>query len=172
MVEGYIWDKQGQEKYRTFGKSRSVRLKEFDYSLPYAYFVTSRCFESRPFFKNEDLAKETVSALLELRSKFSFRLFVYCLMPDHLHLLLSPDEGKISITKLMQIFKGKTTHILWKYGFKGKLWQKSYYDHVMRTYEDLHETVKYILYNPVRANLVVNPLEYPFSQLLDELPVV
>jgi putative transposase len=172
MLKRRISNKSGQQKYRTFGKSRSVRLKEFDYSLPYAYFVTVRCFEGKDFFKNRKLAGEIINCLLELKLKLKVKLFVYCLMPDHLHLLLSPDQGQISIPKFMQIFKGKTTHILWKSGLKGRLWQKSYHDHVMRTYEDLHETASYILNNPVRKKLAVEPLGYPFSRIFDELPVL
>jgi putative transposase len=172
MVEKPVNEKFSKEGYKTFGKSRSVRLKEFDYSLPYAYFVTVRCFEGKNFFNNHKLAEEVINCLLELKSKLKVKVFVYCLMPDHLHLLLSPGENQISVPKFMQIYKGKTTHIFWKCGFKGRLWHKSYYDHIMRTYEDVHETAKYILNNPIRKNLVAEVFEYPFSGLIDELPMV
>ena len=165
-------DELDLKKYKTFGKSRSVRLREFDYGLPYAYFVTVRCFEGRDFFKDQQLAQEVTNCLLELRSRSKTRIFAYCLMPNHLHLLLTPSENQVSVPKFMQIFKGKTTHIFWKYGFKGRLWQKSYYDHIMRSYEDLHETAKYILNNPVRKNMVTEISEYPFSGIVDELPMV
>ncbi len=165
-------DKLSPKKYKTFGKSRSVRLREFNYSLPYAYFVTVRCFEGKDFFKNQQLAQEVTNCLLELKSKFKTKILVYCLTPNHLHLLLTPSENQTSVPKFMQIFKGKTTHILWKYGFKGRLWQKSYYDHIMRSCEDVHETAKYILNNPVRKEIVVQSSEYPFSGIVDELPMV
>jgi putative transposase len=165
-------DKLSLKKYKTFGKSRSVRLRKFDYSLPYAYFVTVRCFEGRDFFRDQQLAQKTTNCLLELRSKSKTKIFVYCLMPDHLHLLLTPGENHASVPKFMQIFKGKTTHVFWKFGFKGRLWQKSYYDHVMRSYEDVHETAKYILNNPVRKNMVTEISEYPFSGMVEELLMV
>ena len=153
MLRKLYNDKLSLKKYKTFGKSRSVRLREFDYSLPYAYF-----------------AQEVTDCLLELKSKT--KILTYCLMPDHLHLLLTPGENQASVPKFMQIFKGKTTHIFWKCGFKGRLWQKSYYDHIMRSSEDVHETAKYILNNPVRKNMVTEISEYPFSGIADELPMV
>jgi putative transposase len=165
-------DELNLKKYKTFGKSRSVRLRDFDYSLPYAYFVTVRCFEARDFFEDQQLAREVTDCLLELKSKYRTRIFTYCLMPNHLHLLLTPGERQASVPKFMQILKGKTTHIFWKCGFKGRLWQKSYYDHIMRSYEDLHEAAKYILNNPVRDNMVEEISEYPFSGIVDELPAV
>jgi len=41
----------------------------------------------------------------------------------------------------------------------------------MRSYEDVHETAKYILYNPVRKNMATEIMEYPFSGVVDDLPV-
>ena len=172
MVRKSLNDKLRPEKYKTFGKSRSVRLKGFDYSLPYAYFVTIRCVGGKDFFKNKRLAQQVIECLMELKSRFKIKIFAYCLMPDHLHLLVGPNENQIGIPKIMQMFKGKTTHIFWKYGSKGRLWQKSYYDHIMRSYENLHETAKYILYNPVRKNIVTEILQYPFSGIVDDLPMV
>jgi len=122
-------------------------------------------------FKNHRLAEEITNCLLELKLRFKIKIFAYCLMPDHLHLLLSPSENQIGVPKFMQIFKGKTTHIFWRCGFKGRLWHKSYYDHIMRTYEDLHKTAQYILSNPARKNIATETSEYPFSGILDELPL-
>lgn len=171
MLRKSFNNKLSQDKHKTFGKSHSVRLKRFDHSLTYAYSVTVRCFDGKSFFKNNRLAQEIKNCLLDLKSIYKIKLFAYCLMPDHLHLLLSPGENQVGVLKFMQSFKGKTTHIFWKYGFKGRLWQKSYHDHIMRSYEDLHETVRYILNNPVRKNIVTKIFEYPFSGIIDELPM-
>jgi len=121
MLEKTFHGELNQEKYKTYGKSHSVRLEGFDYSLLYAYFVTIRCFGGKDFFNNNRLAREVIEWLLELKSKLAIKVFTYCLMPDHLHLLLSPSENQISIPKFMQMFKGKSTHIFWNYGFKGRL---------------------------------------------------
>jgi REP element-mobilizing transposase RayT len=48
------------------------------------------------------------------------------------------------------------------------LWQISFFDHILRTAEDLSETTEYILLNPVRAGLVQRPRDYPYSQILRE----
>ncbi len=79
-------------------------------------------------------------------------------MPDHLHLLLDTED----CIKFIKNFKQITG-----YQFKTKtglaLWQKSYYDHILRKEEDLIGTVKYILNNPVRAGLTEKYLDYPHS---------
>src|SRR6266436_4544226 len=45
------------------------------------------------------------------------------------------------------------------------LWQISFFDHILRTAEDLSKTAEYILLNPVRAGLVKRPEDYPYSRI-------
>ena len=92
-------------------------------------------------------------------------------MPDHLHLVTSPSMESGSISDLMKAFKSFTTNIGWEYGINGKLWQKSFYDHVVRKDEDLNAICQYILANPVRKGLVTNAEEWKYSGLLDPWPV-
>ena len=91
-------------------------------------------------------------------------------MPDHLHLLLSPYTG-IDITEAIQRFKTFTTNLSWKFGCEGKLWQRSYYDHVIRKREELLEVCEYILANPVRKELVGKPGDWRYSAMPDNLPL-
>ncbi len=62
----------------------------------------------------------------------------------------------------MRIFKQRSSFAIKKIVGK-KLWQRSYYDHVVRRAESLEEICKYILENPVRKGLVENYREYPYS---------
>ena len=83
-------------------------------------------------------------------------------MPDHLHLLLETDQ----CIDFVKSFKQKTS-----YAFKqesGKtLWQKSYYDHILRPEENFTGVMKYIFNNPVRAGIVKHYLDYPQSGSLE-----
>jgi putative transposase len=90
-----------------------------------------------------------------------FGIYVYCFMPDHLHLLLLGQETS-SLPKFMKTFKQRSSYIL-KNTLGGVLWQRSYYDHVLRKEEVLRDVAMYVLNNPVRARLVDNYLDYPFS---------
>jgi len=62
-------------------------------------------------------------------------LMAVCIMPDHIHLLLAPISE--NLVDLIGKWKGYTTHLMWKKGYKGKVWQRSFYDHALRKDEDL-----------------------------------
>ena len=81
-------------------------------------------------------------------------------MPDHLHWLLDCAE---KAARAVSDFKSLSTHLLWDLGFRGKLWQRSYFDHVIRDSEGLAETVRYVLANPIRAGLSQHVDEYPWA---------
>ena len=98
-------------------------------------------------------------------------IYVYCLMPDHLHLLISPLESGVNISKFVGSFKSKTTRIAWEYGLRGKVWQGRFYDHIIRKTESLQKAGEYILNNPVRKGLVAKLEDYPFSGLVDPIYV-
>ena len=93
-----------------------------------------------------------------------FELHAAVVMPDHVHLLLTPladQEGLISIPEIMQAIKGAAAHRVNKYlGRKGRVWQEESFDRAMREVENVRGKIDYILGNPVRAGLVENPFDY------------
>ena len=82
------------------------------------------------------------------------RLDKYVVMPNHIHLLLRfvPSEGGQSrppLQKVMQSLKSVTTRKCWQFGIS-KLWQRSFYDHVIRNETDYLKIWQYIEQNPLR----------------------
>ena len=82
------------------------------------------------------------------------RLDKYVIMPNHIHLLLRfvPAEGGQSrppLQKVMQSLKSVTTRKCWQFGIS-KLWQRSFYDHVIRNETDYLKIWQYIEQNPLR----------------------
>ena len=82
------------------------------------------------------------------------RLDKYVVMPNHIHLLLRfvPSEGGQSrppLQKVMQSLKSVTTRKCWQFGVS-KLWQRSFYDHVIRNETDYLKIWQYIEQNPLR----------------------
>ena len=98
----------------------------------------------------EDAARET-----------GFRLLAYCFMPDHLHLLVEGSEES-DLARLMKTFNQASSHD-YRRRVGRPLWQRSYYDHVLRGSDELQPAIEYILENPIRAGLVDNVGAYPFS---------
>ncbi|MDI6759354.1 MAG: transposase [Candidatus Brocadiaceae bacterium] len=159
-----------KEVYKTYGRSRSLRLKSFDYSEVRPYFTTICTRDKRPILKGQ-VVIGIIEHLKKLREDFCFSLYVYCAMPDHLHLLLSPGESSLSVSRIIQAFKSTTARWYNKLPNIDKggsnLWQKHFYDHIVRREEDLRDIAVYILENPVRKGLVAKWEDYPFCGIID-----
>jgi len=161
--------KNGKNHYKTYGKNRSLRLKGFDYSTCTVYFLTLCSSKGKNVFSDPKLAEETINCLKDCSKRFGYRVFAYCLMPDHLHLLISPVDSGRSVSQYVQTFKSLSTRIFWRFSGTGKLWQRGFYDHIVRREESLVEIFKYILANPIRKGLSQTPDDYPYSGTPDEV---
>lgn len=146
--------------YKTFGKSHSPRLKEIDYKrLIYPVHVIIGTNRHRPFFLKKEFSKIIID---EIR-KFDELIVSWCLMPDHLHLLINPDGEEIDLLNIIKLLKGRTSRRFNRlYGVR-KIWQESFYDHILRKEVKIEEVALYILNNPVRKGAVNDWQEYPYS---------
>ena len=81
-------------------------------------------------------------------------------MPDHVHLLLEGAQES-DLPRFIQDFKQRTA-FEYRRTLGQFLWQKSYYDHILRKEEDVRDVARYIIGNPVRAGLVATAKDYPY----------
>jgi len=151
-------------------RKNSLRLKDFDYATPRAYFITICSYEGKKVFSDKDLAKEIIKCLKENKEKTNLKIYIYCLMPDHLHILLNPGDSNVSISRFIQTFKSQAG-FLYKKQNGTPLWQRGFYDHIVRENEDLIKIAQYILDNPVRKGLVEIAEQYSYSGVIDEIEV-
>jgi putative transposase len=141
-------------------------LRAFGYLGCYHYFVTI-CTDGKKnlFVKNNYLIEKMIDVLNQTAEKHFFTVWVYCFMPDHLHILVEGINPNSDLKKFIKIFKQRTAY--WysreESSAGNKLWQPGYYDHVLRKEEDTAEVMRYILDNPVRKGLVANYLDYRYS---------
>ena len=159
-----------KRSWKTYGKSRSLRLQGFDYSSPRLYFLTICAREGESPFANSDLCEGVERFIRECKERYNFRVYAWCLMPDHLHLLVQPPGDGTTISRFVQGLKSVTTRLYWKLGGAGKLWQRGFYDHILREDEDLTTVGEYILNNPIRKGLVESVEKYPYSGIMDDIP--
>jgi putative transposase len=92
-------------------------------------------------------------------------------MPDHFHGLFGAGESGKGLGEICGAFKSLSNSELWKFE-DGKLWQKRFFDHIIRNEQDFWETVDYIRNNPVRKGLVKDWREWKWTggpDLGDEL---
>jgi putative transposase len=114
-------------------------------------------------------ALEAIQCLKQLREKYRLKVFAYCVMPEHIHLLLAPGNNKVSISRIIQGFKSMTTRLYNLNGRHEKLWQRYFYDHIVRREEDLNHVALYILENPVRKGLARRWEEWPYCGIVDPI---
>jgi putative transposase len=131
-------------------------------SPPGTYFISSTTAERRPFFSKEKYASLLVEVLYHYRKEGKYRLHEWVLMPEHIHLLLTPALG-VTIERAMQFIKGGYSHRAGKELTKWEIWQRGFADHRIRDAEDYAIHRAYIRQNPVKRRLVARPEEYRWS---------
>ncbi len=96
-----------------------------------------------------------------------YTLDAYCIMPNHVHLVMTPlpcADGYQPLPRILHHIKGASAseaNLLLER--KGTFWQSESYDHVVRTPEELRRIVAYVLLNPVKAGLVARWQDWPWS---------
>lgn len=146
-------------RYKTWGRSRSVRLAGFDYREHVPYHVTVCAKKGTQPFRDTNLASMVCETIHRKCYEYGAYLGAYCLMPDHLHVLLSPAESGMTLGTVIGRIKGLTTKQSWEYGWTGVLWQQRFHDHIVRKSEGISAVARYINENPDRKGLRV---DYPY----------
>jgi REP-associated tyrosine transposase len=133
------------------------RLRGEDYG-PRTYFVTFCTADRRRLFQVDLYAKFFSEVLQNYRKAGKFLLHEFVIMPDHIHLLLTPTG--ITLERAVQYIKGGSSHDLRKrFGIAGEIWQRGFTDHRIRTGEDYERHRDYIHENASRAHHVLRTSE-------------
>ena len=128
-----------------------------------SYFVTTKCWQGKHVFQAPEIADIIVRTLFRYRDQNTYLLHEFVVMPDHLHLLLTPS-ATTSLEKAVQLIKGGSSHEIHKQrNQRMEIWQEGFHDWTIRDTDDWRSKVKYIHMNPVRAKLVARPEEWPNS---------
>ncbi len=105
--------------------------------------------------------------LRELKSAFGVKVYAYCLMTNHVHLLLAPDESTTGLGQLMKALAARMTRYRNKLeGRSGTLWEGRYKSSLVQSDCYLLACSRYIELNPVRARMVSQPEDYAWSSYL------
>jgi REP element-mobilizing transposase RayT len=92
-----------------------------------------------------------------------YKLPAWVIMPNHVHLLLTP-KADVPLAEIMHSLKSYTAHQANKILNRvGKFWSKEYFDRYMRDYEHYVKTIAYIENNPVKAGLCKNASDWRFG---------
>jgi REP element-mobilizing transposase RayT len=148
----------------TYGRGRAVRLDAELYATDTPIHLTV-CAASGGPFGQRATAEMVCEALARTTDQLAYRLFAYCLMPDHLHVLPSPHDSETAVAVFLRRFKSFTTRRYQKATGQKRLWQYSARDRVLRKGEDLLGVATYIANNPVRRGLVEAWTDWPYTKV-------
>ncbi len=155
-------------------KRMSRRLAHYDYSTCGAYFVTICTYNRKRLFSRivGALHEAPVVQLTkfgyivervirELPQRFQITIAKYVIMPDHIHILIvvddpdflralreAPLQSRSLLSKIVGYLKMNVTKEIHKYSPSEKVWQRLFYDHIVRNDQDYLETWQYIENNP------------------------
>lgn len=127
------------------------------------YHVMSRGNQKQVVFKDNADFEKYLHLLMHYKRKYRFRLYAWCLMPNHVHLILDIDET-IQLSKIMQGIN--LAYALWfnkKYGKVGHLWQGRFKNKNIQKNQYILDCINYIETNPIRSKMINNPLDYRWS---------
>ena len=139
-----------------------IRLKDYDYSNIGYYYITI-CINNRQNILGEInnsivelniLGKIIEEEWLKLEGTYkNIKLDKYIIMPNHIHgIIVIKEKKKISIMNIIGGYKSITSRKCnKKIGIKNnKIWQRSYYERIIRNEKELYKIRKYIIENPLK----------------------
>jgi putative transposase len=137
------------------------RIRAFSYAGLYQYFLTLCTDIRRPVFASECTVLPALEQFRQSALHHGFAVLAYCFMPDHLHLLC---EARTESSDLVAFVHEATQRTGYSFTRSNgtRLWQRGFYDHVLRVEERVLAVVQYIVTNPIRAGLAQRLGEYPF----------
>ena len=155
-------------------KRKNIRIEDYDYSTPGAYFITVCAANREKIFWSDrrgelrspanvplsDIGMIVDNEIQKLITVYdSVRVDKYCIMPDHIHMILTIEADEYgrtqfapTISRVIKQFKGSITKQVGR-----PIWQKSFYDHGIRNQRDYNEIWEYIENNPLKYALNRTP---------------
>jgi REP-associated tyrosine transposase len=143
-----------------FLERKKIRLPKAVYQVGLPFSITIGTFERYPWFQRyRELAGAAVELLNAIAGCRETTLYAWCIMPDHVHLLVESKD----VIAFIRLFKGQmTTRARYRDPLR-RLWQRSFYDHALRRDESLEAVAHYIWENPVRKGFVAVATDYAWS---------
>ena len=141
------------------------------------HFVTFSCYRRRPYLGTPRARNRFVKVLDQVRSRFTFLLIGYVVMPEHVHLLVS-EPKKSNPSRVLQVLKQKVSRSLRNPVRKSStqlslsfadptdspaFWQRRFYDFNVWSDRKVREKLDYMHRNPVQRKLVMHPKDWPWS---------
>ena len=141
---------------------KCIRLPLGEYRVSgVSFFITICCHQKKPLllpFGRRELVRRI---LVRLALQQRVELAAYTVIPTHTHFVAS--AGTHGLIGFVRDFKSATARVLRRRGLSVQVWQRSFFDHKLRSDESLVRKCGYIWMNPVRLGLAKKPEDYRWS---------
>ena len=141
--------------------SRPRRLLNVSYVGRARYFLTFCTHDRLKAFADPEVAARTLEEFRRTATIERFAILAYCLMPDHVHLLVEGMTEDADLERFAKLAKQRSGGV-YRRRRGTRLWQEGYFERVLREHDDTMTIARYIVNNPVRARLVAHPSEYSY----------
>lgn len=133
--------------------------------LPHTpHHIVQRGHNRQTVFVSDDDYNYYRENLIYFKREFGCRIYAYCLMTNHVHLIVDPGKNPESLALLMKRVAGRQTRYVNKLEDRsGSLWEGRYKSSIISTKEYLPACCRYIELNPLRAGMVTDPVHYHWS---------
>ncbi|RLA92910.1 MAG: transposase [Deltaproteobacteria bacterium] len=135
----------------------------------YPHHVTQRGTNRSEMFLDDDDRRFLLRRIKDWSKRTDTKVWAYCLMGNHFHLLLVPSTAHGLSRCLHGITFRYAQYFNRKYGRSGRLWQNRYFSCPVDKDEYLWAVVRYIENNPVRAKLVTKAEDWTWSSAMAHL---
>jgi len=130
-----------------------------------SYHVVARANRGEFVLHSTEMKEMFIDILNKAKEKYDFKLKHFCLMSNHIHLLIEPGP-KTSLSKLMQwILSVFAIRFNRYFGHRGHVWYDRFKSKIIRSFRQFITTFHYISQNPVKALLCSKSADYGFGGL-------
>jgi REP-associated tyrosine transposase len=130
----------------------------------YPHHVVQRGHNRQAVFAGEDDYRYYLDNLAEWKSKYECKVYAFCLMTNHVHLVVDPGEEPEALGKLMKRLAGRQTRYVNRLeGRSGTLWEGRFKSSPIENNRYLLACCRYVEMNPVVVGLCDEPVDYPWS---------
>jgi putative transposase len=117
---------------------------------PETYALTIVTHQRRSIFQRTENAQLMIDTLFRYRDQNRFALHAFVVMPDHIHVMITPAEDQAT-SRCVQLIKGGFSFAV-REQFKGEVWNPGHHEHRLRDAGDFEAQKQYIANNPSRKN--------------------
>jgi putative transposase len=142
------------------------------------YFFTLVTYKRNPILSTQNSIDLFTDAIRYTAKRMPFTIVAYVILPDHMHFIWTMPEDSCDYSTRWRLIKSHFTRAWCQDGSVSKsasrqkkgeqdVWQRRFWEHMIRDENDLSRHVEYIHYNPVKHALVNSPDEWSYSSFKD-----